>query len=483
MYKYGFIFLLNIFYFSFSQIIYEFNKDLDLKDNMTKDEIFTQLAYNDLYTYIKIGTPEKELKVSLSFQEKSLVLLGSQIKRDNIFNESDSRTYKSLSEVNIIKSQIYNGYISEDVIKLNNFEKSLKIQFILGEELYDNSFSFNNEYEPVNFAGYIGLSINSMFRVELPDSLPIYLYNNYKDDYNFKPPFSIIFDKSKDKNSYKGKLILNGYPHEYNNSYKDYKYCPIQLQKNSDNYLDWCIAFDNIYYDDNIIEGVVKILFRPEIGVVIVNGNLFNHLTENYFKEYNEKKICILKSIILIGNEYKYYSCSKEINITKFKNINYELKEVSLNFTLNYEDLFYEYNNVYYFLMLSSLYRTQENVFGSVLMKKYDFVFDRYNSKIGLYKKTNITNNNDEDGNKKNDEKNEEKNDEKNDEKNEEKNEEKKEENKSNLVLIISIVILCVLIILVLIYIIWSYLNKPRIQRKNEINDDYNYVADSQKIN
>ena len=454
--KYGFILLLSVFCFSFSQIIYEFNKDLNLKDNMTNDEIFTQLAYNDLYTYIKIGTPEKELKVSISFQEKSLALLGSQIKRDNIFNESNSSTYKSLSEINIIKSQIYNGYISEDVIKLNNFEKSLKIQFILGEELYENSYSFNNEYEPVNFAGFIGLSINSMFRVEFPDSLPIYLYNNYKDDYNFKSPFSIIFDKSKDKNSFKGKLILNGYPHEYNNSYKDYKYCPTQLQKNSDNYLDWCIAFDNVYYNDNVIEEVVKVVFRPEIGVIFVNGALFNHLTENYFKEYNEKKICTLKSIKFIGSEYKYYSCSKEIDITKFKNINFELKEVNLNFTLNYEDLFYEYNNVYYFLMLSSLYRTQEYIFGSILMKKYDFVFDRYNSKIGFYKKADI--NGDEDDNKKND------------------------ENKSNLVLIISIVILCVLILLVLIYILWSYLNKPRIQRKNEINDDYNYVADSQKI-
>ena len=77
MNKYGFILLLSVFCFSFSQIIYEFNKDLNLKDNMTNDEIFTQLAYNDLYTYIKIGTPENELKVSISFQEKSLALLGS----------------------------------------------------------------------------------------------------------------------------------------------------------------------------------------------------------------------------------------------------------------------------------------------------------------------------------------------------------------------------------------------------------------------
>lgn len=56
----------------------------------------------------------------------------------------------------------------------------------------------------------------------------------------------------------------------------------------------------------------------------------------------------------------------------------------------------------------------------------------------------------------------------------------KEEENNNkgnNLVLIISIVALSVLIVAVLAYIIWSYLNKPRIQRKNELNDDYNYVS------
>ena len=85
---------------------------------MTNEEIMTELSYNNLYTYINFGTPQKELKVTINFHEKSLVLLGSKINRENIFNESNSKTYKSLSEINIIKSELYNGYISEDVIKL-----------------------------------------------------------------------------------------------------------------------------------------------------------------------------------------------------------------------------------------------------------------------------------------------------------------------------------------------------------------------------
>ena len=452
------IILLNILNFSLCQIIYEFDKDLNLNENMTINDIYTNLAYNDLYTYIKIGTPEKKLKVAISFQHKSLVILGSNIKRPDIFNESNSSSYNKIisQEFNLIKNQLYNGYISEDIIKLNNFEKSLKIQFFLGEEIYKESYSFRDEYEPINFSGYIGLAIESLFNNELPDSLPIYLYNNYNNNYNFKSPFSIFFD-SNNKNSYKGKLIISGYPHEYNNSYHKEEYISTRIQKNGENYLDWCIILDNIYYDNDIIDSNGKIIFRPEIGIIILDYNCYNKITENYFKDYIEKKICNLTTFYLIGEEYKYYYCNKEINLTKFKQMNFELKDINFNFSLNYEDLFYEYNDKYYFLIAASNYKNIY-IFGTPLMKKYNLVFDRYNSKIGVYK--NIYNNNKDNEDNKNN-----------------------ENNKRNIILIISIIILSILIIIVLIYIIWNYFNKPRAPRKNEINDEYNYIEEPNKIN
>jgi hypothetical protein len=367
--------------------------------------------------------------------------------------------------MDIMQNQLSDGYISEDVIKLNNIEKSLKIKFILGEELYNDKYSFSEsiEYVPINFAGYIGLSIDSVFRQDFPDSLPLYLYDNYKDEQNFKSPFSIIFDKVKDKNSYKGKLILNGYPHEYNNSYNEKQYISTRLQKNSENYLDWCIALDNVYYYDNIIEENNKIIFRPELGIIVINMDLFNYLRDNFFKEYIDKKMCEEKSLGLIGQSYKYYICNKEIDITKFKDVNFELKDININFTINYMDVFYEYNNKFFFLMVSKTYIRQNYIFGSIIMKKYDFVFDKFKSKIGVYNK-NINNNEDTENNTSDDN-------------------EEKEGMTMHIVLIVSIAILCILIILVIIYIIWSYLNKPRIQRKNELNDNYNYISESEKIN
>ena len=445
----GFIFIINLLYFSLSQIIFEFDRDFNLNASMTVKEVFTTLAYNDLYTYINIGTPEKKYKVSISFNDKSLVLLGSEIKRPNIFNESNSETFKKVSEeINLIKNQLFNGYISEDLIKLNNFKEKLKIQFFLGQEIYKDEYSFSDDYEPINYSGYLGLAITGYFNSELPDSLPIYLYNNYKDIYNFNSTFSIIFDHPNNKSSYKGKLIFSGYPHEYNKSYNIKFYNSSKMQKNENNLDDWCIVSDNSYYGNNIVDEINKIIFRPEFGIIITSGTYFKYLIEKYFKEYLEQKICNQSDFDLIGENYNYIYCNKDIDISKFESVHFELKEINFNFTLNYEDLFYEYNGKYYFLMAAKFYKNQYFIFGSILMKKYSLVFDKHISKIGVYNQ-NIINNYDNN----------------------------KKSNKKRIILIISIVVLSILIIIAIIYIIWNYINRPRVQRKNEIDDNYNYIS------
>ena len=227
------------------------------------------------------------------------------------------------------------------------------------------------------------------------------------------------------------------------------------MQKNENNLDDWCIALDNSYYGDNFVDENTKIIFRPEFGVIISTGKFFKYLIEQYFKEYLEQKICNQSDIYLISNNYNFIYCSKDINISKFENINFELKDINFNFTLNYEDLFYEYNNKYYFLIASQIYKNQFYIFGSILMKKYNLVFDKHISKIGVYNQ-NITNNYDDN---------------------------KKNKNKKRLILIISIVILSIFIIIALIYIIWNYIHRPRAQRKNEIDDNYNYISEEDKIN
>ena len=99
MMKFFINFLLsNVFFFLISsQIVYEFNRDFELNEKMTEEEIYLKLSYNDIYTYIKIGKQEKQLKVGLSFKDKALVILGSQIKNREVFDETESDSYISFS--------------------------------------------------------------------------------------------------------------------------------------------------------------------------------------------------------------------------------------------------------------------------------------------------------------------------------------------------------------------------------------------------
>ena len=436
------IFLFSIFfhYLTSEQIIYEFKRDFELNEKMTDEQIYLKLSYNDIYTYIKIGTPEKELKVGITFKEKSLTLLSSKIKNREAFDETSSSSYKSLSETYGYESQILSANISEEYIKLNNINTKKKINFVLVTEL-DKESLVENIYEPIYFSGYFGLAIEGIFQQNYPDSLPIYLYKNYQNEYN--SAFSIKFD-IKQPGNYKGQLIMNGYPHEYDEkNYHKEQYKTTRIQS-IDSYDQWCFSIDNAYYGKTSVSQDNLIIFRIEMGIILAPEKFMKYIIDNYFNNYKDK--CEYKKFKLMSDNYNYYVCSKDIDVKKFENINFELKEDNFNFTLTYENLFYEYNNKFYFLIVAGPSSQHDFIIGSILMKNYVFVFDKYKSNIGYYD-LNI-----------------------------------KVEEKDDIDFIVYIVVISVLsflIILVIIYLIWKYCNKPKISRKNVLDDDYNYISGS----
>ena len=177
------ILIILIHYLSSSEIIYEFKRDFELNETMSEESIYLKLSYNDIYTFVKLGTPLKELKVGITFKSKSLAILGSNIKDKNIFDETKSSSYNSISKLFCYESQILDANISEEYIYLNNINKNEKIKFVLITELGEESL-ISNPYEPIYFSGYIGLAINKQFENDFPDSLPLYLNENYKDKYS-----------------------------------------------------------------------------------------------------------------------------------------------------------------------------------------------------------------------------------------------------------------------------------------------------------
>ena len=148
--KFFIIYLLPILFdlITSSEIIYEFNRDFELNKGMSDEQIYSKLAFNDLYTHVKVGSPEKELKVGINFKYKSLALLGSKIKNRDIFDETSSSSYKSISSAFAYDNQILSANISEEYIYLNTINKKEKINFILITDLDEESLE-NNSYEPI----------------------------------------------------------------------------------------------------------------------------------------------------------------------------------------------------------------------------------------------------------------------------------------------------------------------------------------------
>ena len=113
-----------------SEIIYTFKRNFELNEKMTEEDIYLKLAYNDIYTSIKLGTPQKEIKVGIKFKDKSLVILGSSIKGREIFDETRSSSYNSIQSIYCVNTPMSEANKSEEYIYLNTINNKEKINNI-----------------------------------------------------------------------------------------------------------------------------------------------------------------------------------------------------------------------------------------------------------------------------------------------------------------------------------------------------------------
>ena len=138
--------------------------------------------------------------------------------------------------------------------------------------------------------------------------------------------------------------------------------------------------------------------------------------------------------------------CSSNFDITSFKNLIFELKDIETQFVFTYKDLFIKENNEYIFGIVFDEDVDAKDptwIFGKPFMKKYELVYDLDRKIIGLYK---------------------------------EGSESPSEKSKVNVVFIILLIIL-ILAVAGLSYFIFFYLKKTRKSRAFELNDDnFDYV-------
>ena len=88
---------------------------------------------------------------------------------------------------------------------------------------------------------------------------------------------------------------------------------------------------------------------------------------------------------------YLYTVCNKNVNIKNFPDLIFQSENLKYNFTFNYSELFMEYKEKYYFLIVFKRYKDGWCL-GEIFFKKYQIVFDKDKKIYGLYLKKNLNN-------------------------------------------------------------------------------------------
>jgi hypothetical protein len=196
-------------------------------------------------------------------------------------------------------------------------------------------------------------------------------------------------------------------------------------------YIDWYILFNDIKIGNYSIN-IRKVLLSLNFGLIKGTKQLEEILINNYFKgkKYEKRK----------ENIYTYYCFDYKSIIDNFPSINFYIKEFNETFILTKEDLFTEYNKMYYLNIFFLDY--DENVpywiLGNIFLKKYQFIFNFERRTIGYYSRIN--------------------------------------NNSKNNFLIILFIIILIIILISLVYFYFK-LTKKRKKRQNEINDIYEYIS------
>ena len=386
---------------------------------------------NNIYTKLKIGTPNTELNMQIKLRQYSFC-----IRNDSIYNYSKSSSYAIYDNNEL---DIYN----------KDFRFSIKSNetFILGNEKIkiENLKYMLTKESKFNSDGVLGLQI-------LDNDGKVWGYNlipQLKDKHIIeKECFFFNFEN----NSNNGELIIGQYPHlidKYKNIYHEE-----QFQKTSvfipsyDQYFDF--KFRSVFWNGTEIGSLSVGHVEIESGIII--GSMeFSDASWDFFAPHMRKKRCVIVDVHVL---YQSYICDdyEDFDITKFPNIEFYVNDADYRFILTYEDIFIKKDGKIYFMVCFNKigYDKTWNL-GNMFLKRNMIVFDMDKKIMGFYNKNieynSSTNYHDNNMN-----------------------------NNNKIICLFIIIIIATLVIIGLVaFIIINFVYRKRKKKVYELDEDYDY--------
>ena len=184
-----------------------------------------------------------------------------------------------------------------------------------------------------------------------------------------------------------GFLVIGDYPHNYDeNHYDKENLRQINVHREGAQKLIWNLYFNEIKYGETDLSGHRTGKFAPQYGVII-GSNIFDRaITKEFFQKFIDNGKCARKTY----EDFDYFVCDENIDLTDFKNLEFTEKDISSKkFVLTKDDLFLKKNGKLFFLVAfghSWEYNYCWNL-GKPFMKKYNFFFDEDGLQILFYEK------------------------------------------------------------------------------------------------
>ena len=482
--KFSLIIIIFIFKKSYNYIILPFKTTNipfeESKNNSNIENFLSQIDTNQLYTTLFFGKPSKKIDFYISMDQISFSILSNNCLKgsDSFYNPHLSETFKNETDYNMNYGSINKACLAKDKCTFYNdllLSKNIsfdEFKFLFGKNASPKSENIDSE----SLCGTIGLMRNTYNTFLTMNHFIYYLKENKM--INSYAWGLFYFDKENsyniDKNiqsKYDGYLIAGLSNDSYleifktENIFTGYAYSSLY----------WSFSFNKIFYNDSTAEFIIgnntPVEFVIDLNYITCTRNYYESIKNYFFKKYLDEKICVEETVYKTYEENNYMIiCNSDFkkSLSSFPKIYFFSDRLSYIFNLDYNDVFKEYNNKIYFLIIfkqaiNTLWRV-----GKIFMKKYPFIFDYDQKTISFVYLKKYGNSPNEDTN--NDQNN------KNDN-----NKDNKEESGKNKSIWLNVKFYIVIGLLIIAVIIGIFIGKQlwksqRKMRANELDENYEYI-------
>ena len=344
--------------------------------NINNDFILSN--YNiDIYISFQISSEKKNLEKIFLKSDTSEFMVSNCSK-----NKYDAEL--SSSSKKLLYSKSYNlkytskASVFKDKLFITNYENK-EIT-----ELNDISFLFANNLNTEKYPGIIGLKLVEN-EIKAVKAFP---YQLNELQYTNNATWMIKYTNNDEGLFYIGDIFNKDSSPGF--SLEKYRKTNAVVYGS---YLSWDLTFSQIKSDDINLNGPMQAFLDFNFGLISCSKEYYNHIKKEFFNQYIKNGKCNeifynkqnSYNQIKFESNFTYIVCDKSIKIRNFPEIIFSHSALDYIFTLTYEDLFVDFNDKIYFLVINETKKNERWKLGKIFFKKYNIIFDHNYKTIGLY--------------------------------------------------------------------------------------------------